>query len=94
MLSRPGGVVSRKMPMLFTLDGAITMATASGSDDWKVSGGAGKRVSEGDMRCVSAHGAIGNEANGALVGAEGELTREGRRGCHLVGAVHVHVDGG
>jgi hypothetical protein len=34
MLSSPGGVVRRNMPMLLTLDGAITIATASGKDDW------------------------------------------------------------
>jgi hypothetical protein len=33
MLSRPGGVVRRKIPMLLAFDGAITMATASGKDD-------------------------------------------------------------
>ena len=33
MLSRPGGVVRRKMPMLIALEGAITIATASGNDD-------------------------------------------------------------
>jgi hypothetical protein len=33
MLSRPGGVVRRKIPMLLAFDGAMTMATASGKDD-------------------------------------------------------------
>lgn len=33
MLSRPGGVVRRKMPILIALEGAMTIATASGSDD-------------------------------------------------------------
>jgi hypothetical protein len=33
MLSRPGGVVRRKIPILIALEGAMTIATASGNDD-------------------------------------------------------------